>query len=63
MGLKSESFCGKKDQQANENEIWLKILNDLEYEYEKIEPQNMNLLDLCTGWGRLIFDVALNSKL
>ena len=63
MRSSSESFCGKKDQQVNENRIWLQILNDLEYEYENIEPQNMNFLDLCTGWGRLIFNVALNSKL
>ena len=45
----------------NENEIWLQILNDLEF--KNVEPQNMNFLDLCTGWGRLIFQVALKSKL
>ena len=32
MRWTSESFCGLKDQQANENQIWLKILNDLEHE-------------------------------
>jgi len=38
-------------------------LNDLEYQYEDIDSQNMNFVDLCTGWGRLIFKVALDSKL
>ena len=38
-------------------------MNDLEYQYEDIDSQNMNFVDLCTGWGRLIFKVALDSKL
>lgn len=62
MRCSSESFCGLKDQQANENKIWLRILNDLEL-IKKMLKQNMNFLDLCTGWGRLIFRVALKSKL
>lgn len=27
----SEAFCGKKDQQANENLIWIEIFNKLIY--------------------------------
>ena len=57
----SVEFCGQSDQQANENKIWLQIFNDLDY--GNVETQKMNFLDLCSGWGRLIFFVALRSKI
>ena len=54
------AVCGTDAHQTKCSEIFRNILN--KYHVFDKDSKNKHMLDLCSGWGRLIFNVALGGR-
>ena len=55
-----QAVCGSIAYHTNCSKIWRKVLD--RFNVFDIDSKNKHMLDLCSGWGRLIFNVALTGR-
>ena len=54
----SPCVCGSEAHQEEDNRRWMAIFGKINWIVNKSKETHM--VDLCTGWGRIIYDNALN---
>jgi len=55
---KASIVCGSEAHQKDDNRRWMTIFEKINWVLNKSTETHM--ADLCTGWGRIIYDNALN---
>ena len=60
LSWSNKAVCGTNAHQKRCSKIWEDIL--MKYSLLGRDSRDKHMLDLCTGWGRIIFNVALTSR-